>query len=84
MTTINLSDDLVREAKRYAAAFSRSTPKQIEHWAKIGKLAEENPDLTYEFMQQILLALQDVEEGLVEPFVFTELDPAEVQKVLSE
>lgn len=69
MTTINLSDDLVREAKRYAAAFSRSTPKQIEHWAKIGKLAEENPDLPYEFMQQILLALEDEQEGT--PFEFT-------------
>ncbi len=84
MTTVNLSNDLVENAKRYAAAFSRSTPKQIEHWAKIGKIAEENPDLPYEFIQDILLSLQQVEDGDVEPFEFTELDPEYVRKVLSE
>ena len=31
-TTIKLSDDLIKEARRYAAVYSRSTPKQIEYW----------------------------------------------------
>ena len=75
MTTVNLSNDLVENAKRYAAAFSRSTPKQIEHWAKIGKIAEENPDLPYEFIQDILLALEDTEEAT--PFEFTEIEKPE-------
>jgi len=70
MTSINLSDDLVKEARRYAAALSRSTPKQIEHWAKIGKLVEENPDLPYEFMQKILFGLQEMDDGDVEPYEF--------------
>ncbi len=70
MTTINLPDDLVEKAKKYANVYSRSTPKQIEYWAKIGKLAEENPDLPYEFVQQILLAMQDVEDGDLEPYEF--------------
>lgn len=73
MTTVNLSDDLVAEAKRYAGAFSRSTPKQIEHWAKIGKLVEDNPDLPPGFVQEILLALNDPKPGT--PFRFTEIDP---------
>lgn len=75
MTTVNLSDSLVANAKRYAAAFSRSTPKQIEHWAKIGKIAEENPDLSYEFIQDILLALEDTEDAT--PFEFTQIEKPE-------
>ena len=82
MATVNLSDELVETAKKYAGAFSRSTPKQIEHWAKIGKLVEDNPDLPPGFAYEILLALQDPEPST--PFEFTELDPEYVRKVLEE
>jgi len=30
---------------------NHSIAKQIEHWARIGRIAEENPDLTYEFIK---------------------------------
>ncbi len=70
MTTINLSDDLVEKAKKYAQVYSRSTPKQIEYWAKIGKACEENPDLPYEFIKDIFLAR---EEEDATSFEFTEL-----------
>ena len=69
-TTIKLSDDLINEAKRHATVYSRSTPKQIEYWSRIGKIAEENPDLPYSFIQDILLAQQEVDEGQVTPFEF--------------
>ncbi len=78
MTTVNLSDELVEQAKKYANVYSRSTPKQIEYWAKIGKLAEENPDLPFEFMQEILLALEETEPGT--PFKFTHVEPPEWYK----
>jgi hypothetical protein len=67
-TTIKLSDDLINEAKRYASVYSRSTPKQIEYWSRIGKIVEENPDLPYSFIQDILLAQQ--EESV--PFEFSQ------------
>jgi hypothetical protein len=70
MVSVNLSDELVEQAKIYAGAYSRSTPKQIEHWAKIGRMLEDNPDLTYEFAQDILIAMQQKERGEVEPYVF--------------
>lgn len=70
MTTVNLPDDLVEKAKHYAAIYNRSTPKQIEYWAKIGKIAEENPDLPYDFIKDILLALQQAENGETEPYKF--------------
>lgn len=63
---VKISDELGAEARRYGAAFSRSAAKQIEYWARIGKIAEENPDLSYSFIQDILLA--QAEES--EPFTF--------------
>lgn len=74
MTTVKLSDTLVNEAKRYAAVYSRSVPKQIEHWAKIGKIMEENPDLPYDFIEQILIARQEVADGDVSEYRFGTLD----------
>ena len=70
MTTVNLPDELVEKAKRYASVFHRSTPKQIEYWAKIGQIAEENPDLSYDFIRETLVAR---EEPSI-PFDLSELD----------
>ena len=56
---VKLSEELVTDAAKYAGVFSRSVPKQIEHWAKIGKIAEENPDLSYEFITDIMLAMEE-------------------------
>lgn len=69
-TTIKLSDELINDAKRYATVYSRSIPKQIEYWSRIGKIAEENPELSYGFIQEILLAQQDVAERQVTPYEF--------------
>ena len=57
-TTVTLDTKLVNVAKTYSAVQSRSVPKQIEHWAKIGRIAEENPDLNYKFIQDILLGIE--------------------------
>jgi hypothetical protein len=69
-TTIKLSDELVSEAKRYAAVYARSVPKQIEYWSRIGKIAEENPDMPYEFIKELLLAKDEAENGETTPYVF--------------
>jgi hypothetical protein len=68
--SIKLPGGLVAEASRYADVFSRSIPKQIEHWAKIGKIAEENPDLSYENITQILLAQAEADKGDVIEYKF--------------
>ena len=57
--SVNLSDSLVEEAKKYANVYHRSLGQQIEHWLKIGKIAEENPDLSYNFIKDILLGLEE-------------------------
>lgn len=69
-TTIKLADEIINEARRYGEIYSRSTPKQLEYWARIGKIAEENPDLPYSFIKDILLAKQELSDKDVTPYVF--------------
>jgi|CXWL01.1.fsa_nt_gi hypothetical protein len=70
MATIKLSDDFIDAAKATAIAMHRSVPKQIEHWARLGKIAEENPDLPIGFVKDVLIGLQEVEVGDVVEYDF--------------
>ncbi|MBS0925727.1 ParD-like family protein [Providencia sp. JGM181] len=67
--SVKLNDDFVSDAKIHAEAESRSVPKQIEHWAKIGRFVEENPDLPYSFIEEMLLAKAEVENNKVSRYV---------------
>jgi hypothetical protein len=69
-TAIRLSEDIVRTAGVYAPVNSRSVPKQIEHWVKIGKIAEENPDLPYEFIKRIIETREEMKTEKPAPYVF--------------
>jgi hypothetical protein len=62
-TAVRVSDELVREARIFSKIDQRSLTGQIEHWAKIGKCAEENPDLTYNLIKEILIGLVEFEQG---------------------
>ena len=67
---IELSDLLVKDAKSYAQATHRSVPKQIEYWARLGKVAEENPDLPVKMLQDMLVSIEEVKAGNLNPFKF--------------
>ena len=67
---VKLSGDIISEANKYASVFSRSLPKQIEHWVKIGKIAEENPDLPYSFIKYILISLEEMKSEKPIPYKF--------------
>jgi hypothetical protein len=69
-TAVKLSDKLINEARRYGRVCSRSTPKQIEYWARIGKIAEDNPDLSYDFIKNMLISKQESDEGETTPYHF--------------
>ena len=69
-TAIKLSDELVNHAKVYGKAEHRTPPKQIEHWAQLGKIAEENPDLPLRFIRDAMIAHEEAEHGLLEPYSF--------------
>ncbi len=68
-TSVRLDDSFVTHARVYAEAESRSLPKQIEYWAKIGKIMIDNPDLSYEFVHESLLSIEEVNQGLTKLYV---------------
>ncbi|MDR0497051.1 MAG: ParD-like family protein [Treponema sp.] len=70
VNAVRLSEEIMEAAVAYAPINSRSVPKQIEHWVKIGKTAEENPDLPYEFIKDALEAKLEMEQGDVSTFNF--------------
>lgn len=68
--SVKLSDELIQQARQYGDVYQRSIPKQIEYWSRIGKISEENPDLPYSFIKEILLAKQEADSGDVTPYEF--------------
>ena len=69
-TAIRISDKLVKEARLYSKVDQRSLTRQIEHWAKIGKCAEQNPDLTYSLIKDILFGMEEMEQGEFSDYTF--------------
>lgn len=68
--TVKLSEELIKDARRFGEIYSRSIPKQIEYWSRIGKIAEENRDLSFDFIKDILIAQQEAKEGDTTPYRF--------------
>ena len=68
--SVRLDGELVEKAGIIAKALNRSTPKQIEHWAKIGQMLEDNPDLPYEFVKQAIISKAEKDAGKLEPYHF--------------
>ncbi len=62
--TVKLSDQLVEDAKRIAAVEHRSVPRQIEFYFRMALIAEENPDLSFSLIREIMKA--DAEEATEE------------------
>lgn len=60
---VKLTESLVEQARRYAVIQHRSVPKQIEYWSQIGRIAEENPDLPFSMIREILIADQEEPVG---------------------
>ena len=71
---VKLSEELVLQATTRAKAMSRSTAGQIEYWAKIGRIAEENPDLSYAFIKDILIGLAENKAKQTEEYQFSSED----------
>jgi len=67
---VKLSGDIVSSAQIMSKVLNRSVTGQIEYWAKIGKLAEENPDLNYSMIKNILISKQELKLKQLEPYNF--------------
>jgi len=62
--TVKLSESLVQDAKRIAAIEHRSVPRQIEFYFRMALIAEENPDLSFSLIREIMKA--DAQEATEE------------------
>jgi hypothetical protein len=69
-TAVRISEDLVKEAKKFSRVDHRSLAGQIEYWARLGKCAEENPDLTYALIKEILIGLEELAQGDKTEYLF--------------
>lgn len=47
MSIVKISEELHDVARARAKVLNRSINMQVEHWIRIGKLVEENPEMTY-------------------------------------
>ena len=66
--SVRLDDAFVDQAKLYATAANRSVPKQIEYMAKIGQMAIDNPELSFTFINEALLAQAEMEHGVTKSY----------------
>ena len=67
---IRISDPLARKARVRFRALHRSPAGQVEYWAKMGEILEENPDLSFSFVQEILVGREQAEAGELTPYKF--------------
>jgi hypothetical protein len=58
---VRISDQLIKEAKTLSKVENRSVTGQIEYWAKIGKIAEQNPTLSFELIKEILIGIEELD-----------------------
>ncbi len=57
---VRISDELIKEAKILSKVENRSVTGQIEYWAKIGKIAEQNPTMSFEIIKEILIGMEEL------------------------
>lgn len=62
-TVVRISRKLIDRAKVKSKIENRSVTEQIEYWAKIGKIAEENPGLPYNLIREILEGMEQIDNG---------------------
>lgn len=69
-TAVRISKNLLTDARKYSKVEHRSITGQIEHWARIGKCVEENPDLTYDLIKEMLIGIQELDKGEKTEYTF--------------
>lgn len=67
-------DRFLRMITAHARAESRSVSGQIKHYAQIGLIARDNPDIPLGMIEDILVAQEESKAGLGEPYKFGVLD----------
>ena len=66
--SVRIDETLVNAARASAKAEFRTVQGQIEYWAKVGRAALDNPDLTVSFIAESLMSLAEPRSDSM-PFV---------------
>ncbi len=69
---VKISEHLVCKAGLRAKVMHRSTAGQIEYWAHIGQIGEDNPDLPFSLIKDILISMEEAKGGQLENYQFGE------------
>ena len=69
-SSIQISEELLNEAKKVGATNARSLSDQIEWWARMSKCVEDNPDLTYSQIKEILMGKEELDRGEKTEYTF--------------
>ena len=67
---IKLSESLIDDAVLNSKAQQRSAAKQIEYWARMGKIADENADLPLAFIKGMLIGIEESKAANVSDYKF--------------
>ena len=70
MVAVRLPEELKERLKLKARQHNRTMTNQLENYLKIALIAEDNPDLPYSFILDILEAREEKLAGLATPFKF--------------
>lgn len=65
LIALRMAPEIRKSLTLKARQHHRSITNQIEEYVRIGMLAEENPDLSYEFVKNTLEAIEEEKEGLL-------------------
>lgn len=65
---VHLSPDLVQAAKVSARQNQRTITEQIEFWVRLGRAAEENPDLSSQMLVDLLVGIEDIKQGNIRAY----------------
>ena len=63
--TLQLNQDFLKEVQTRADINKLSLAEQIERWALIGRIAEDNPELNFDFIKDALASTTELEQGKV-------------------
>ncbi len=66
---VHHGDEFIEKVRICAKVNKRSISKQIEHWAKIGRMVEDNPDLPYSFIKDVIIATAERDAKKVTKYV---------------
>jgi hypothetical protein len=70
LKAVRISEEIINEATIHSQANNRYLASQIAYWAKIGKTAEDNPELNYYQIKDLLLGLEEIRSGNVSEYQF--------------